>query len=1038
MINSVLKIRITSLLLFSSLVFNAQVNSPFAVGSSSSSNNPKPSTNNQQPTTINHLRSGGMVFTPNKGQITDMEGNWRPDILYKGRTQEAAIYLRRTGISYVQTNISEVMFKIDGQLEELIQVGVLTETDKKTKQDQLLQKEKINIHRIDMDFAGANTHCQLVNEDELQGFNNYYYAHCPNGILNVKQYNKVTYKNIYKGIDVEYLGSTTTGLKYNLIVQPHAEPNQVKLNWKGAKEIKLAGSKLQVESSLGTMTETLPKVYQNINGKIVDVECKYKLEEVGSSKLEVRSKVSTHLLPTTSYLVTFELGTYNLELPLVIDPYAWATYYGGATSQVSYDIEVDAGGNSVITGETTSNPFPITAGAFQTTFGSAGFTDCFIVKFNPNGGRLWSTYLGGNNTDQTPRLTIDMTNNIIVVFNTKSTNFPVTFGPSFSGTWNNVLTKFNAGGGLIWAKYLGLPSVVDIASDSNGDIICAGIISSATISSISATTQQTTYGGGFADAFIIKFNSLGAVLWSTFCGGSLYDGSSSVNVDKKTNDIILTGLTLSTDMPLSATPFQGTLKGTADYFVVKYNTLGWRLWATYLGGSGSESTYRGTGLIDNQGNTVIVGHTPSLDFPVSLGAFQSTYGGGSMDFFVTKFNQNGSLLWSTYLGGNRDELFATGTVDTYNNIYVFGEWEDTDNGNFPMNTCALQKTFGGGPASHGGPEDWFVTKFNPSGKRSCSTFIGGNGIEELDYGGGGIATFGNYVFITGTNENAGFPVTPGAFQKLPQSSFTYARTPIVAKFCSNSCGENNPVNVDFAIPVGLCSNVPVQFNSTVNSVLTCDTVMYKWIFTDGTPSTSTQRNPAGITYALPGTYQVTLVVSATCGGDTLKKSITIDNCTVCTLTAQTTINKNISCNGSSDGSVTATVSNTNSAPYTFKWSTGATGISTSSMSVTSLVAGTYTVTITDNKGCTATSTATLISPTPLTGQFTKGTATCTNCGCQEWLLVNATGATPPYTYQWSAFGGYDKRYKNKICAGSYNVKVTDKNGCSVDVNVSTP
>ncbi|MBI2269498.1 MAG: hypothetical protein HYU69_03975 [Bacteroidetes bacterium] len=97
---------------------------------------------------------------------------------------------------------------------------------------------------------------------------------------------------------------------------------------------------------------------------------------------------------------------------------------------------------------------------------------------------------------------------------------------------------------------------------------------------------------------------------------------------------------------------------------------------------------------------------------------------------------------------------------------------------------------------------------------------------------------------------------------------------------------------------------------------------------------------------------------------------------------------------------------------------------------------TYTVTVTDANGCAATTMVVITSPPPLIGQFSKGSATCTGCDCKEWLMINATGGTSPYSYVWS--NGYNRRYKNNLCPGTYTINITDKNGCSVNVNLTAP
>jgi hypothetical protein len=138
--------------------------------------------------------------------------------------------------------------------------------------------------------------------------------------------------------------------------------------------------------------------------------------------------------------------------------------------------------------------------------------------------------------------------------------------------------------------------------------------------------------------------------------------------------------------------------------------------------------------------------------------------------------------------------------------------------------------------------------------------------------------------------------------------------------------------------------------------------------------------------------------------------------------------------GTNSGSVTATVTG-GSSNYTYSWSNGTTGTTSSLTSqISSLPTNTYTVTVTDAKGCSSSSSA-IIDP-PFAAQYIKGTANCAGCGCKEWVMVTPANGRAPYTYVWP--DGYDKRYLNKICPGTYSIKVTDKNGCSVDLVVNAP
>ncbi len=174
-------------------------------------------------------------------------------------------------------------------------------------------------------------------------------------------------------------------------------------------------------------------------------------------------------------------------------------------------------------------------------------------------------------------------------------------------------------------------------------------------------------------------------------------------------------------------------------------------YSTYLGGTGNDA---GFGIaVDTAGDAYVTGYTSSTDFPTSAGAFQTTYGGGDLDAFVTKLNPTGTaLVYSTYLGGTDDEEGQGIAVDTAGNAYVTGYTYST---NFPTTAGAFQTTYGGS-------QDVFVTKLNATGTALVySTYLGGTDDEE----GQGIAvdTAGN-AYVTGYTYSTNFPTTAGAFQ----------------------------------------------------------------------------------------------------------------------------------------------------------------------------------------------------------------------------------------------------------------------------------
>ncbi|MBI2269231.1 MAG: SBBP repeat-containing protein [Bacteroidetes bacterium] len=986
------------------------------------------------------LKGNGMVFTQNKGQIVDMNQQARPDVLYKGNGGGIDVYLRKTGISYVCSNLGKELHEIKEQVEEKEKKDHLSKHEAQELKNKLEQEAEIKIHRLDVDFVGANPSPEIQTADQVEGYTNYYYAHCPQGITNVYSYNTIIQKNVYKGVDVKYYGGKEHGLKYDIVVNPGADPHQIKLKYSGA-EVMLENEILKVKTPLGDVIEYLPKVYQVINGKIVDVEAKYVLTLI--------SEVETY--------VNFSVAGYNSSYPLIIDPY-WATYFGGDKSEFGTGIATDPNGNVVISGTTYGGIFPAVASGvnivWQPVFGG-DVADAFVAKFNPTGNLLWATFYGGNKRDEGTGIGTDFSGNIVltgwtqwimpgVSFPTGASAGNVIWQSAGGGGNEAFIVKFDANGNRLWATLYGgnkWDQGNSIATDLNGNVIITGFTLGGTFPMAKTgvnIVQQATFGGGFDDAFLVKFSPTGGLLWATYCGGASDDEGNDIATDSGGN-IVITGWTASVNFPiLTLALAYSQAPGGADAFVVKYNTGGVLIWSTYYGGT---STEKGVGIAtDYADNIVITGYTFSTDFPVGATAgnviHQSSLlgTGWAADAIVVKFDKNGLRQWATYYGiSNPASVFGAWAddiaTDGDNNIFLLMEEEDTYINPVIISTladvCAWQPNFGG-------KEDQIIVKFVANGEKKCATYLGGTGEDDIDSG-GGIAIFGNSLFITGYNLDGGYPVSAGAWQTVKD---IWASDAFVASLCTNIC-EGKILSLDFSESTNdICPNIPITFTPTVAN--SCDTTGYKfhWVFTGGNPATSDSVKPT-ILFSHAGTHDVKLVVTTICKKDSIVKinNITVNSCG-CSLSSQTNVNTNVSCNGGNNGSATVVISNGSGGNYTYKWSNGSTGITTAtSISVTGLSAGVYTVTISGGM-CTSSSTVTIISPPPIIGQFTKGTADCTGCGCKEWIMVNATGGTNPYIYNWP--DGYINRYKNTLCPGTYSVNVKDKNGCSIIVNVTAP
>jgi hypothetical protein len=308
-------------------------------------------------------------------------------------------------------------------------------------------------------------------------------------------------------------------------------------------------------------------------------------------------------------------------------------------------------------GYTNSTNYDVTAGAFQTTYGG-GTSDVFVTKLNASGsGLVYSTYIGGSNTDWGYGIAVDGSGNAYVTGETWSTDYDVTLG-----------------------------------------------------------AFQTTNEGGFLgrDVFVTKLNASGSgLVYSTYIGGSGDDMGYGITVDGSGNAYV-TGYTYSTDYDVTAGAFQTTFGGYGDVFVTKLNTSGSGLvYSTYIGGSNTDWGY---GIaVDGSGNAYVTGWTKSTDYDVTAGAFQTTYGGGNNDVFVTKLNMpatavedyanvelplfsvypnpsSGTFTLQTEQGGVFEILDITGRLL---NTYTIKNHTETIHTNLPTGTYFIREKASG-------------------------------------------------------------------------------------------------------------------------------------------------------------------------------------------------------------------------------------------------------------------------------------------------------------------------------------------------------
>ncbi len=337
-----------------------------------------------------------------------------------------------------------------------------------------------------------------------------------------------------------------------------------------------------------------------------------------------------------------QYDTFVTKLNAAGSALVYSTFLGGTDIDDARGIAVDGAGNAYVVGETTSRDFPTTAGAFDRVHNGA--YDVFVTRLNAAGSALvYSTYLGGVQVDDGERIAVDAGGNAYAMGFTSSADFPTTagaFDTSANGAFDVFVTKLNAAGSaLLYSTYLG-----GSGFDSGGGLT-VDTAGNAYVSGGTGSTDFPTTPGAFStvpdgsDAFVTRLNPAGSALaYSAMFGGTGSEGANGVTLDSAGNAWI-TGVTNSADFPVTASAADSSFNGVADAFVSELSAGGSALlYSTYLGGTQSES---GNDLaLDPGGNVYVTGHTYSMDFPVTSGAFDTIFNGDTSifwgDAFVTK------------------------------------------------------------------------------------------------------------------------------------------------------------------------------------------------------------------------------------------------------------------------------------------------------------------------------------------------------------------------------------------------------------------
>jgi uncharacterized protein (TIGR03437 family) len=588
-----------------------------------------------------------------------------------------------------------------------------------------------------MKLMGVSRKMRMEPLDKQPGISSYLIGNdSSKWLTNIPNYRRVALREVYPGIDLVFYGNQRK-LEYDWVLAPGADPKQIRVKWEGTGEITgNASGDLVLSARLVQKKPVIRQAGREIEGRYVvrGREVMFEVAKYDAAKTLVIDPVlvySTYLGGTgndngagiavdTAGNAYITGHTDSKDFPTV-NPFQktnpeggspgvgdgcvfvskisadgskllYSTYLGGNGYDVGNAIAVDSAGDAFVTGSTTSSNFPM-ANAIQDK-NLAPFGTAFVTKLSPAGNALlFSTYLGGSQSDVGYGITVDSAGNAYITGNTNSQNFPVvnpieTPPATGSSQPTGFVTKMSGNGSaLIYSTYLGGANGEDIgygiAVDSTGSAYVAGTTASTDLPLVNAlqSTNKNTSNTGF----VVKINPSGsAFAYSTYLGGSQIDYLYAIAVDSSGNAYV-TGRTNSKDFP---TVNALETSGAPTAVVSKINATGSALvYSTYLGSAGAV----GYGIAVNAaGEAWVTGTMSPAHFPMVNPVINL---GNDNGVFATQFSADGTkLLFSS-------PLFTPGlssqggiTLDAAGNAYVTGAVSPNDT----ATATGFQPSFGGG------------------------------------------------------------------------------------------------------------------------------------------------------------------------------------------------------------------------------------------------------------------------------------------------------------------------------------------------------
>lgn len=837
-----------------------------------------------------------MEFVQNKGQ-------WDSRVEYRGEFSTGAFYIEKQGFTVDIHNTADLINLSEQFHGHSSNAG---------------QPIVVRSHAYKVKFLGAKSFIPSVPDKIQPDYNNYFLGNDQSKwATDCKIAQAVSYQNVYPNIDVRYY-SDGGKMKYDIIVHPGGKVNDIAMQYSGADKVEVSNKELLIKTSVGEVKELYPYTYQIGSGSKQTINCKYVVK---------------------NNIVRFNVGDYNPNATLVIDPaLIFSSYTGSTAENWGYTATPAPDGSFYAGGIAFRSGFPVSPGAYQTTYGGGinedgtGGYDIAILKFSPNGNnRLYATYLGGGGNEQPHSMICDPQGNLFIAGRSNSSVYPgIKVG--VGGGYDIVVTKLNATGTTllgsiriggtgddgvnIRGKYTapegndatrrnyGDDARSEVILDAAGNVLLASSTQSKATGELNGgfpirnSAIQTTFAGGRQDGVILKFTpDLRTVLFSTFFGGAGDDACFVLSQNPLSGDIYVAGGTTSTDLPGDTTgvmqPNNAGLGGSTDAlidgFITQIKNDGSAIVrTTYQGTTGADLVY---GIqFDKLGYPYIMGTTTG-DWRI----FNANYSNPGSKQFISKLMPDLSrYVYSTTFGTaapfpNISPIAFL--VDRCQNVYVSG-WGGGINNDKLFSSAGtlgmpeknpLVNSNGQALSQPDGRDFYFFVL-----KRNADSILFGSHFGQTgsfgDHVDGGTSRFDNngiiYQAVCACGSSTAtipFPTTPGAWSRR-NGALGCNEAAIKIEMNFAGIGASVKATIDGVVDTIGCVPLTVTFTDTL-----AKGKMYIWVYND--PFSGVQRdttyapnNTVSHTYNQTGKFPLMLISidSATCNiADTAKTTVKV-------------------------------------------------------------------------------------------------------------------------------------------------------------------